>query len=232
MTTFDPETFETKYRIADAATDLYIEGDGAFTIKETAKKLDLDPADIFDYFANKQAILEFYYASLVIRYELMIDEIEAFDSYTISEKLSNFIFTSFDMLEEKKEFVDATFESMIFCSFSKTDFENEVERLTEQFLQEDDNLAISTTMFLNHYLYSFLRRKYLELVRFWLNDNSEDHELTMELTDKLTSFLEELLYNTVFDKGFDLAKFIYSNRKVCLQNIPVVKEILSKVEIR
>ncbi|HKK45746.1 MAG TPA: hypothetical protein VJ964_09505 [Balneolaceae bacterium] len=232
MTTFDPETFETKYHISDAATDLYIEGDGKFTIKEVAKKLEMDPADIFNYFPNKKAILEFYYASLVIRYELMTDEIEEFTSYTISEKLSNFIYTSFDMLQEKEAFVDATFKSMILCNFAKTDFEKEVERLTEKFLREDENLAVSTTMFLNQYLYSFLRRQYLELVRFWLNDNSEDHELTMELTDKLTSFIEELLYNTVFDKGFELAKFIYSNRKVCLQNIPIIKQVLSKVEIR
>ena len=232
MDTLNPETFEKKYKIADAATDLYIENDGHFTIKEVARKSDLDPAEIFDYFPNKKSILEFYYASLVVRYELMIDEIESFESYSIGEKFSNFIFTSFDMLQEKKTFVDDTFRSMILCSFEKTDFEEEVERLTEKFLRNDEKLAASSTILLNHYSYTFLRRQYLELVRFWLNDSSENHELTMELTDKLTAFLEELLYNTVFDKGFELAKFIYANRKICLQNIPVVKQILSKVEIR
>jgi len=232
METLNPETFEIKFKIADTATDLYIKGDGHFTVKDVAKKVDLDPADIFNYFPNKNAILEFYYASLVVRYELMIEEIEEFQSYTISEKISNFIFTSFDMLDEKKAFVEATFTSIILCSFQKTDFEKEIERLTERFLKKDEHLAASSTMLLNQYFYAFLRRQYLELVRFRMNDSSEDHEVTMELVDKLTSFLEEVLYNTTLDKAFDLAKFIYANRKVCLQNLPIVKQILSKVEIR
>ncbi|MGD8427286.1 MAG: hypothetical protein PVH63_06620 [Balneolaceae bacterium] len=232
MNTFDPETFEIKYKIADVATDLFIKNDQKFTIKDVAGKVDMDPAEIFDYFPNKKAILEFYYASLVTRYELMLDEIEDFESYSLSEKMSNFIFTSFDMMREKEAFVNTTFKRLILRSFDKTDFEKEVERLTEKFLKDDQNLAISSTILLNHYFFSFLRIQYLELVRFWLNDTSEENELTMELTDKLTSFLEELLYNTVVDKGFDLAKFIFSNRNVCLQNVPIVKEILSKVEIR
>lgn len=232
MDTLNPETFEIKFKIADAATDLYIKGDGHFTVKDVAKKIDLDPADIFNYFPNKKAILEFYYASLVVRYELMVEEIDDFQSYTISEKMSNFIFTSFDMLDEKKPFVEATFNNLVLHSFQKTDFEKEIERLIERFLKNDQHLSASSTMLLNQYLYAFLRRQYLELVRFRINDSSEDYELTMELTDKLTSFLEELLYNTTLDKAFDLAKFIYANRRVCLQNLPIVKQILSKVEIR
>ncbi len=232
METFDPEIFEKKFEIADAATNLYIKGDGEFTVKDVAKEVGLDPAEIFDYFPNKKAILQFYYASLVIRYEMMIDEIDGFDSFTLSEKFSNFAFTSFDMLKEKEMFVQATFSELIQRSFSKTDFEKEIERLVKKFLQDDPRLSIASTIVQNNYFYNFLRLQYLELVNFWLNDESEDHELTMELTDKLTSFLQELMYNTIIDKGFDLTKFVYANKEEFFCNIPIVKQFCSKIEIR
>lgn len=232
MRTFDPEVFELKYNIADAATDLYVEGDGEFLIKDVAEKVDLDPAEIFNYFPNKKSILKFYYASLVIRYEVMVEEIEEFKSYTIGEKLSNFAFSSFDMYREKKAFVNATFKRLILQSYSKTDYEKEVERLIKQFLENDPRISVTSALVLNPLFYSFLRRQYLELVRFWLNDSSEGQELTMELTDKLTGVFQELIYNTVLDKSFDLLKFLNSNRKEFIENIPVVKHFCSKIEIR
>lgn len=232
METFDPETFEIKFTIADTATDLYIEGDGHFWVKDVASKIGVDPAEIFNYFPNKKSILEFYYASLVIRYEMMIDEIDGFESYTLSEKFSNFAFTSFDMLKEKEAFVEATFEEYILHSFTKTDFEKEIERLIKNFLESDSQVSITSTLVMNTYSYAFLRRQYLELVRFWMNDSSEDKELTMELIDKVTGVLQELVYNPVLDKSFDLLKFMNANRKEFINNIPIVKQICSKIEIR
>ncbi len=232
MSTFDPETFELKFAIADIGTDLYVKGNGQFYIKDIAKEVDLTPAEVFNYFPNKKSILEFYYASLVIRYEIMIAEIDSFESYTLSEKFSNFAFTSFDMLQEKEAFVEATLSEYILNSFTKTDFEKELERIIKQFLQNDDHLSIASTLVLNSYSYAFLRRQFLELLRFWINDTSEDKELSMELTDKSTAVLEELMYNPVLDKSFDLAKFVNANRKAFIKNIPIVKQLCSKIEIR
>ena len=232
MDKFDPDTFEMRFMIADAATDLYIQGDGEFYIRDIAKKVDITPAEVFNYFPNKKAILEFYYSSLIIRYEIMIDEIDDFESYTLSEKISNFAYTNFDMLREKEGFIEATLEDYILNSFTKTDFEKELERLVKQFLEQDDHISIASTLILNQYTYSFLRRQYLELLRFWINDTTKDKELTMELTDKATAVLQEAIYNPVLDKSFDLLKFINANRKAFINNIPIVKKFCSKIEIR
>jgi AcrR family transcriptional regulator len=232
MATSDPERLEIKFKIAQSASDLYIKGDGDFLIKNVAQEVGLDPGEVFNYFPNKKAILRFYYASLVIRYEMMIQEIDEFDSYTLSEKFSNFAFSSFDMLQEKDAFVEETFEDLILHSFTKTDFEKEIERLIKQFLENDQQVSLASAVVQNNYFYTFLRRQYLELVRFWINDTSDGKELTMELTDKLTNFFQELLYHTILDIGFDFAKFLASNRKTFINTIPVVKQICSKIEIR
>lgn len=232
MTDFDPETLEIKFTLADAASDLYMEGDRDFLIKDVAAKAGITPAEVFNYFPNKDAILQFYYASIVYRYRLMLDEVDSFNSYTLGEKFSNFAYASFDMLSEKRAFVEETFGRLILCSYAKTDFEKEIENLIEQFLEEDSRLSASSEMLKNARFYSFLRMKYLGLVRFWISDESEGHELTMEFVDKLTSFFQELMYNSIADQGFELGKFLYSNKKAFLNNIPVVKQIFSKIEIR
>jgi len=232
MSTFDPEIFELKFAISDVATDLHMQGDGQFYIKDIAKEVDITPAEVFNYFPNKKSILKFYYSSLVIRYEMMINEIDNFESYTLSEKLSNFAFTNFDMLQEKEAFVEATLSDFILNSFIKTDFEKELERIIKQFIQNDDHISVSSTLVLNSYSYAFLRRQYLELLRFWINDTSENKELSMELTDKATAVLEELMYNPILDKSFDLAKFVNANKKAFISNIPIVKQLCSKIEIR
>lgn len=232
MTTFDPETAEIKFAIADAATDLYIEGDGHFLIKDAAQAAGIAPAEVFNYFPNKQTILQFYYTAIIYRYRLMIGEIDGFSSYSLNEKFSNFAYASFDMLDEKKAFVEKTFHKLILQSYSKSDFEKEIEILLREFLEDDVRLSASSSVMLNSCFYSLLRSKYLELIRFRLSDSSDGHELTMELTDKLTNFLQELMYNSVIDQGLELGKFLYSNKKAFFNNIPVVKHIFSKIEIR
>lgn len=232
MDTFNADTFEIKFRIADAATDLYVAGDGSFTIKDVAGAVEIDPAEVFNYFPNKRAILQFYYAGLIVQYEMMVDEIDDFDSYTLSEKFSNFAYASFDMLGEKQQFVYDTFSDLILHGYNKTDFEKEIERLIGDFLEDDPRIGMGSALVLNSYFYTFLRRQYLELVRFWVNDDSDGKELTMELVDKLTNFLQELMYNAIVDKGFDLGKFLVANRKKFISNIPIIKQLCSKIEIR
>ncbi|HEX6982296.1 MAG TPA: hypothetical protein VF181_06010 [Balneolaceae bacterium] len=232
MKTFDSESFQMQYQIADVAADLYVAGAGDFTLKDVAKELDIDVGEIFNYFPNKKDILQFYYASLAVRYEFMIDEIDDFESYSISEKLSNFAYASFDMFAEKQVFVEDTFDELITRNCARTEFEEEIERLVKRFLESDKHISLSSSIALNGYFYAFLRRQYLSLVKFWLNDESENHELTMQLTDKLTGFLQELMYNPIADKSLDLVKFMYANKKSFLTNIPFVKQIFSKIEIR
>lgn len=232
MTTFDPKNAEIKFAIANAAVDLYIEGDGQFYIKDVAGTIDIDPAEVFNYFPNKEAILQFYYTALVYRYRMMVEEIDQFDTYKLSEKFSNFAYTSIDMLQEKEAFVKATFEQLILYSYDKTDFETEVEYLIQEFLESDDQLSASSEMVKGECFYTFLQRKYLKVLQFWLTDESENRELTMELIDKLTSFLQELMYNTIADQGIEMGKFLYSNRKTFLKRVPGLKQLFSKIEIR
>jgi len=220
---------EVKLEIATVAADLYVEQDGNFTISEIADVLSMDVADIFDYFPNKPAILEFYYTSLILRYRLMIQEIKDFDSYTLSEKLSNFIYASLDLLNEKQKFVEKSFDSIVRHSYTTTPFEKEAQRVLTEFFEKDPNISTSNRMLVNKIFLKLMLQKYLYLIGYWLRDNSEGKERTLELVDKLTAFIQELMYNRIADRGFELGKFLVTNTSC---SVPFWEKLKSKIEIR
>lgn len=223
------EELETKLKIAVAAVDLYVEQDGEFTIHDVAASSDMAVAEIFEYFPNKKAILEFYYTSLIIRYRLMVEEIEDFNTYTLSEKLSNFMYASLDLLGEKKEFIQMSFDSLIRCSYTKTPFEKEAESVLTDFIKNDQGLSAGSQLLLNRLLYEVMLQKYLYIIGYWLTDDSENKERTIEFIDKLTAFIQEILYNKVADQGFELLKFLFTNSRFTSS---IWDNFSSKFEIR
>lgn len=231
MKDLDFEKLQTKLEITGIAVDLYVEQGGEFRLNQISKEIDLSVAEIFDYFPNKQAILDFYYTSLVIRYRLMIEEIDDFETYSLSEKLSNFVYASFDMMAEKQAFVEQTFKRRIRCSYNKKEYTKKVEEIFTSFFKEDPRISSSGSLLLNGLFFQLITKKYLYLVSYWIQDDSEGKERTMELTDKVTAFIQEVMYNSVADKGFDLLKFLLSNTNINCSN-PIWDKISSKIEIR
>jgi len=202
------EKLNTKIELTEAAIDLYIKD--SFSIPNLTKKSGKTASEIYTLFPNKKSILKFYYPSLVIRYRAMISEIDGFESYSISEKLSNFAFTLFDMMDERREFVDDTFMKYEWNCTSKSEFQQEIKDLFKEFFTTDGNIATSAGFFLGYWFYASLKTQYLFLIKFWMEDDSEGRERTFALTDKITGFIEELVYSKIVDKGFDLAKYSLS----------------------
>lgn len=207
----DLQTLQAKLTIADAATKIYLKKKENFTLHDVAKRADITVAEIFNHFKDKYEILYFYYESFVIRYRLMIDEIEDFESYTLSEKLSNFAYASFDLMAEREEFVRQTYDAYILHSCKKTEYEEQIEELLADFIKNDPGKAASSDVVVNDCSLRLIRKKYLHLIDFWLYDESEGKEVTMELVDKVTGLIQEALYTSVIDRSFDLAKFLFSN---------------------
>ncbi len=199
------EELTTKIELTEAAVDLQLEDQ--FTIPNLTKETGKSASEIYALFPNKKSILKFYYPSLVIRYRAMVGEIDDFDSYSISEKLSNFMFTLFDMMSEKRAFVEETFYKYEWSCSSNSDFKKEIKELFKDFFTTDGNIATSAAFLMGDLFYASLRSHYLYLIKFWLEDDSEDQERTFALIDKITGFIEELVYSKIVDKGFDLVKY-------------------------
>lgn len=204
------EKINSKIEITWKAVELF-EKNGKVSIPDLVEATGMNATEIYSFFPNKNAIFSFYYPALVYQYWAMIEEIDGFEEYSISEKFSNFIYTLFDMMNENPGFVDETFDKYVFRPGSGSEFHKEVTELFKNFLTSDAEIAVSAGFFMKDYFYSLLASQYLFLINFWKNDHSEGKERTLALSDKLTSLFEETVYNKTIDKTFDLAKYIFGS---------------------
>lgn len=221
------EAVRDRLGIIEEATDLYLTDEASFTVHNLAERLEVKPSDIYAYYPNKRAILSGYYSLMVDRYLIMLDEIENFEEYELAEKTSNFIYTSFDIMQEKREFVEETFDTLIKEEADK-EFHNKVKKLFKHFLQNDPNIASSNQLLMQDIFYEFLVSQYFHLIDFWLEDASVEGEKSMAYADKMTTFLQEIMYTSVLDKGFDLFKFMAVNDKK-FARIPFIGSITRKL---
>jgi AcrR family transcriptional regulator len=216
------EQINTKIELCEAAIDLSL-ADSKFTIAQLTEATGKSASEIYSLFPNKDAILRYYYPSLVIRYSAMIEDIDDFETYSISEKISNFVFTLFDMMNDRIVFVDKSFDKMVFKKGCDSEFHEEVTQLLKHFFTTDGRIAVSAGFVMKDYFYEFIAKEYLHIIKFWLNDDSDGKERSFALTDKLTGFVEEVVYNKVIDKGFDLAKYLISHAGL-VKNVPLFGE--------
>lgn len=214
--------------IVQEATALYLDEDTSYTVANLATQLEVEPADIYAYYPNKYAILDGYYTLLMDRYRNMIKEIDNFDQYNLAEKISNFIYASFDMMTENRVFVEETFEQRVLNATGEHPFQSEIKKLFKEFFAKDSSIAGSSQLLMQDIFYEFLARQYFQLVTFWLKDESPDHEKTMAYADKLTSFLQEVMYTTVLDKGLELLKFMAQHDRR-ISRIPLIGSLTRKI---
>ena len=209
----DAEQINKKIEITWAAVEIY-EEKGRVSIPDLVQSTKLSATEIYQIFPNKKAILAYYYPAMVLQYWAMIDEIEDFEEYSISEKLSNFIYTIFDMMGEKHTFVKDTFNKYVFSKGNKSAFHEETTSLLKEFLTTDANIAVSAGFFMGDFYYKTLSTQFLFLIKFWLSDSSTDKGRSLALADKLSALFEEIVYNKTLDKGFDLIKFMVGNTNI------------------
>ena len=116
----EPELSELRKRIIEAAIRVYVDDYHRFNMKRIAHEAGLKASEVYLYFEDKYDILYSFYNNIVPSYRTMTEEIEDFNTYSAGEKISNFIYTSFDLFAEQESFVRKTYHSFIYCPAAKT----------------------------------------------------------------------------------------------------------------
>jgi len=224
----DSDSNSRREKIILAAIDLYLQHGMRFTMRSVAQRAKLKEAEVYRLFRTKGAVLKGFYSLCLERYGAIARETEGYDAFDFDEKLAHFVYVMFDLMEEQKDFVEDTFDALIFKSTQKTQFQRELEGMIAAHLEPPG--AVSKTLqglIGTPRVYAFLVKEYFFLVKFWLEDESDNAEKTMALADKLTAFIGECLKSRVLDRGLDLLKFLILN-DVLKVNVPFLRRLIER----
>lgn len=214
---------EKKIQIANAGTELYLKNPH-YTMSALADAANLEKKDeIYDYFSNRRDVIEFFYEGLILQYQQIIKRIEGYSRYSLSEKLSNLALTVIDLMEPHKEFVKRTYKPFILCSTRNTAYSKALYTQFKMIYESDSEQSRLSSMLNTSPLYKAAMLNFHLLIRFWLSDESESAQKTMELVDKWTAFVQEIHHSSVLDKGFDVAKFLFYNSPFSITQNPFSK---------
>jgi hypothetical protein len=206
----DTKSVEFKTKVVSAAIEIYIEERQAFTLRNIAKKAKCKVEEIQAIYPGKQAILKGYYALIPDRYRETVQEIEGFETLSIGDQISNYVYTTFDILSEQRDFVEETFEENILRG-GKSSWERESAKIFRKLIESDPRIPQMNKLLLRDFMFDTIAKEYLQIVRFWVHDDSEGSERTLALVDKIASFGTEIAYSGVLDSGLDLAKYVFGN---------------------
>lgn len=205
--------FDTKLMICLAAVAIYEEHPETLTFKSVAKATDMDVAAIRTLFPNKKAMLRFFYSSIPKRSYSLIEAIPDFQDLSISETVSQYVYQSFDLLNEHRDFVDATFDEHVTQCGKGASLMKNTSKTFDRMIERDGRIPFLNRMFLKSIVFDTMAWQYVHLLRYWLKDESEGTEKTLELVDKSTALFQELVYSGILDKGVDLGKFVFAQFK-------------------
>ena len=183
---------------------------GKVDLADMAQITQTPLADIKRHFRSTDEWIDAFYCQIVAEYRIMMEAIPDFQQYTMGEKLANFCFTSMDVMRDHEQLVHCTYHPFILNRFTSTHFERSVEELFREFTVDDNRIALSNQLLLISPVFTYWSREYLYMIGYWLSHPDSDEEI-MVLVEKMTSLLNEILYNGVLDKTLDLGKFLIEN---------------------
>ena len=199
---------DIKLKIFKSALELYIENPTHFSLSNVAKRLKMTRAKIYNSFPSKNAILRYFYQLCFEEYLKQTNEMDDYDKFTLEEKLGHLVYTHIEQFQKEKEFVESTFNEIIFKANSNNIFQKSLEEQIEKILRQSEGDA---SILPGRYLSKFLVKELFHIFKFWIKDDSEQSEQTIELVDKIIAFVGEVLDNQIITKGLDLGKLIFDH---------------------
>ncbi len=197
---------DIKLKIFETALEIYSENPTKFSVRTVAKELKLKREEVYIHFSSKNAILRYFYQLCFEEYIKQTNEMDGYSKFSLEEKLGHLVYTHIELFQKEKEFVESSFNEIIYRANPNNLFQKSLEEQIEKILNESDGDA---SILPTKYLSTFLVKELFHIFKFWIKDDSEKSEQTIELIDKIIAFVGEILSNKIISKGIDLGRTLW-----------------------
>lgn len=159
--------------------------------------------------AIEQSIWEDFFTETLTQ---LSADTDLYDSYSAREKMLSFFFTLEETLKSHRAFIAATYPKSWF-NISTPDcllqFETQFLAFTNQLITQGlDTQEIEWRAVLTGRYAALIWLEVPVIIRYWVNDTSENNEKTDVLIEKVVNFTFDAMGRTVLDSGVDLLKFL------------------------
>jgi AcrR family transcriptional regulator len=201
---------ETRKRMVDAAITLFTTDKSRFSIRNIAVAAEVSTAKVYEYYTSKDQILNDFYNLIPLLCKEQLRHIEGYDDLPLADRLSHFIYTSFDLLQEQRLFTEKTLEKWS-CTNRTSLWKERTADHIRDIIDMDSRVSDLNRVIIPDLGYSIAASSYMQLIRFWLHDTSEGSEKTLALVEKSMVFVQEIFYADVLSKGLDLGRYVYAH---------------------
>jgi len=217
----DFSELELRKKISDVAVTLFITDRSRFSIRNIAAAAEVSTDEVYAFYSTKDEILSDFYNIIPLLCNDQISKIDGYEDLKLADRLSNFMYTTFDLLQEQSAFVEKTFEKW-HCSDRCQPWRNRTAEHFRDILDLDPRVSDLNRVIIPEFGYKIASNLYMQLVHFWLQDSSDGSEKTLALVEKSMVFIQEVFYADILSKGFDLGRYLYSH---VLPDHPMVKKL-------
>ena len=221
----DPDAFAEKKQLVEAALRLRRAPDAVPTVSEVCAEAEVERTVFEAHFETVDALPPAFYDLALEQYRMLTAATTGYEDFAFEERLASFYYILLDVLEEHREFVQATFDGRVRYQSS---FRTEVRTALRDLLTQDDLVPGTNQLVTGLWpVHEVLTEVTFALIRHWIRDETEDQEATTALVDKLVAFVAELVTFRGVSNGLNLAWHIVQHDSLGLGRIPIVGRFFS-----
>ncbi len=216
----DPNQFAEKKHLIEAAIAVYHDDPGALTTQAICDVARTDRLTFASYFDEPKEALQAFYTIIFTQYHLLRLSTEGYDRFSFEERLATFLYILVDALGEQRAFVQATFDTSMRCEAGvREQIRTELQRLASEDTLPDTNRYVA----LQPAVLALCTEAVMQILRFWLHDDSPQQQASTALIDKLVGFTAEVATFRGVQRGADLAWYATKIDVLGLRRLPVVR---------
>ncbi|MHA4893604.1 TetR family transcriptional regulator C-terminal domain-containing protein [Pedobacter sp. PWIIR3] len=194
---------------------LLTNGEQPKSVYSFSKKLKIEEADFYDFYASFDSIEKLIWVDLTVETIDTLQQQEVWQQYSSREKILAFFYSYVEVLKKQRSFILFSLKSSG-TGFSTPSILSGVKPIFENFAEDIINNGIESGELAER---KFLSKRYKDalwlqfafIVKFWVKDESAGFEKTDEAIEKGINVTFDLFQHSPLDNLIDYGKFLSRN---------------------
>jgi hypothetical protein len=191
-------------------------GEPPVTVYRFCEDLGQSESDFYKYFSSFAAIEKDIWKSYFSDVRETLENDENYPEYSAYEKWLSFLYTTIELFKQNRSFVVLKCKALEIKQIRPAQleaFKKEFNILSSEIINSGlSSDEIATRPVITSKYNEVLWVQFLYILRVWINDESEDFQITDAAVEKTSVLLFELMKRGPIDMLIDFVKFAYQNK--------------------